>query len=302
MTSANLFFPDGVFQPNDFKSSPPHPFISNTNDLTPITQNHYFVIPMCITRSFTNPDLLLVVPRLPPNSGLPSSHPKSSVQGAPQTPGRQKITDAPRRTPPRSRKGETTTGLSDGHNFQTPSSPLPKKRRFTLISRKAVATALAEPGPVTKKLPHNPVTIATLKSSTPSLFPRYFSAARHARGPEAPPFREPALSFRDLIGRLSPASSCGRSPTFILFFFSSFKTRPDGVVWGVVISLYKCYFRGLQGKHCFSLLFHLSRNVPTLLGSPSSSSRMCVSDQKMAVIIAALFFKLMIPRKHCAHL
>lgn len=89
------------------KAATPDPFISNTNDLTPITRNHCFVIRMCVIRSFTNPDLLLVVPGLPPNSGLPPSHPKSNIQGVPVTPGRQKITDVPRRTHPRSRKGET---------------------------------------------------------------------------------------------------------------------------------------------------------------------------------------------------
>lgn len=116
-------------------------------------------------------------------------------------------------------------GSSDGLNFQALSSPRPEVKRFTLRSRKAVAIALTELGPVTKKALDLAVTIVTSKNYAHSPFPRYFPAARQPRGPEIPPLREPALSLRGVIGRLSPSSSCGRNPTLI--FFSFIETRQD---------------------------------------------------------------------------
>lgn len=90
-----------------------------------------------------------------------------------------------------------------------------------LRSRTAVAIALTELGPVTKKPPDLPITIVTSKSYARSLFPRYFPAARHRSGPGTLPLREPALSLRGFIGRLSPASRFGRSPTLIFLFFKT---------------------------------------------------------------------------------
>lgn len=83
-----------------------------------------------------------------------------------------------------------------------------------------------------------PVTIVTCQSYAHSLLSRYLPAARHPRGPDTQPFSEPALFIRDVIGRLSPASSCGRNPALFfslsqlsrLFYFKYF--YKSGVVVG----------------------------------------------------------------------
>lgn len=76
-------------------------------------------------------------------------------------------------------------GSIDGHNFQTPSSPHPEVKRFTLSSRKAVAIAPTELGPVTKKPPDLPVTIVTPTSYAHSFFSRYFPIAGHPIPPSS---------------------------------------------------------------------------------------------------------------------
>lgn len=88
---------------NDFKS-PKRPFTSDINDLTPITRNHYFAIHVCTTRSFTNPGFLFLLSLNPLQTQGFFLRISKATSRAPLPPGRRKITDAPRRTHPQSRK------------------------------------------------------------------------------------------------------------------------------------------------------------------------------------------------------